>query len=84
MDNEMLQAIQTRLDAARAELSALCKGKRWQMTVPADRSRDSDLIIAAVLSDISVLLDELGREQRNAEMWQRRARELESLCADRL
>lgn len=84
MNDEMLQAVRTRLDAARAELSALCKGKRWQMTVPADRKRDSDLIIAAALADIDTLLDEVGRAQRDAGMWQKRARDLESLCADRL
>lgn len=34
---------------ASAELSRLCKGGRWQMTIPVDFRRDSDVIFGEVI-----------------------------------
>lgn len=58
-----LEAFKGRQEKARAEVSALCNGKRWKMTIPADRNRDSDLVIAAALDDAAALLSEVERLQ---------------------
>lgn len=56
-----LDVMQSHLDRARAELRDLCKGKRWLMTIPADRQNDSDLVIAAALKDLARLIKEVER-----------------------
>ena len=50
-----LDAIRARQERAHAEVSALCHGKRWQMTIPARPDDDSDLIIGTSLRDIHAL-----------------------------
>jgi hypothetical protein len=80
-----LEAVQKRLDAARDELSALCKGKRFLMTIPPDRNRDSDLILAATLSDIPALQAELATAHAALEdkhrAWLAAERELDAARA---
>lgn len=61
MDEETLNAIKARSEAASEEVRALCNGKRWQMTIPARRNEDSDLIIADALRDVDALLAEIER-----------------------
>ena len=56
-----LEQIKARLGASRAELSALCKGRRFTMSIPAQRDYDSDLLIGATLSDTHALIEEVGR-----------------------
>lgn len=52
-----LDAIERRVNAARAEVSELCHGgKRWLMTIPANEYTDSDLIIGAALRDAHKML----------------------------
>jgi hypothetical protein len=67
MDVIDLDAIKTRLEAARTELSALCHGKRWQMTIPARPDDDSDLVIGAALRDLRTLLTEVERLRAQGE-----------------
>ena len=60
--------MRTDIDAANAEVNALCHGsRRWTMTVPAEPDRDSDLVIARALSDASALLAQLAEEQAKVE-----------------
>lgn len=57
-----LAAIRGRVEKARATLIALCRGNlSWTMSVPADGSRDPDLIFDASLRDIPALLAEVTR-----------------------
>ena len=51
-----LDAIEARRDDAYDEVVRLCDGKRWLMSVPADASRDSDLLITASLDDVPTLV----------------------------
>ncbi len=60
-----LDLVQARLDKARAELSALCKGKRFVMSIPAQPDYDSDLIIGAALRDLARLIKEVE------ELWEK-------------
>jgi hypothetical protein len=92
------EAIRQRQERAHAELSALCKGKRFQMSIPAQEDYDSDLLIGASLRDVHALLTAyaellqvlqdatIDRLQlaKDRDAWEQRARDLESLCADRL
>jgi hypothetical protein len=55
-----LDASAARLEKARAELSALCHGKRFLMSIPV-REDDSDRIIGNALSDMRKLIQEVER-----------------------
>lgn len=56
-----IEAAKKHLEAARQELSELCKGKRWQMTIPAQPDNDSDLLIGQALRDMLRLIGEIER-----------------------
>lgn len=45
-----------KLGLAHAEVTALCKGKKWQMTIPIDPERDSDTIIGGALREAGIKL----------------------------
>ena len=52
------EAIIAKIDRAWQEVSDLCSGKRrWTMTVPAERDRDSDLVIGDALTEARRYLD---------------------------
>src|SRR6266487_61478 len=53
-----LDEVQARADAAHKEVSeiALHGANRWRMSIPAEPSRDSDLIIAGSLQDVPALI----------------------------
>jgi len=65
-----LDQVQIRYDAAHKEVGeiALHGENRWRMSIPAEPSRDSDLIIAGSLQDVPALVAELraARELRAA------------------
>jgi hypothetical protein len=54
------------VDAAHAEISRLCHGKRWQMTIPLDEERDSDVIIGNALR---ALKDRIAELEKDAERY---------------
>ncbi len=56
-----LDLVQARADAAHKEVGeiALHGENRWRMSIPAEPSRDSDLIIAGSLQDVPALVAEL-------------------------
>ena len=58
------ELIKQRLAAARQELSALCKGRRFTMSIPAQPDYDSDLLIGATLRDTHALLEEVEQLQK--------------------
>lgn len=49
-----------------------------------DMSQEVADFIVAAPADIAALLNEVERLRKECHAWERRARELESLCADRL
>lgn len=51
-----LQEMAEIIKAADAEISALCNGKKWRMSIPAQPDTDSDLVISAALCVASELL----------------------------
>ncbi len=53
-----LDLVQARADAAHKEVGeiALHGENRWRMSIPAEPSRDSDLIIAGSLQDVPALI----------------------------
>lgn len=63
-------AIRARLHRAFDELHGLCDGSRkWTMRVPADETRDSDLVISASLEDLDELLDDWAEVTRQRDRW---------------
>lgn len=60
-----IEAVQSRHDAARKMVNALCKprgtegAKEWVMRIPAEPEYDPDLVIGASVSDIPRLIREL-------------------------
>ena len=65
-----LDAIERRRDKAQQTVADLCQGKiEWIMSIPAQRERDPDLIIAAALKDEKDLLAAYrAQQQRIAEL----------------
>ena len=57
MTTTELDAVADRINASREELSRLCKGGRWEMHIPVDRRRDSDIIFYATVRDAAKLLE---------------------------
>lgn len=51
-----LQSMLEQIAAADAEISALCNGKKWRMSIPAQPDRDSDLVISRALCVASELV----------------------------
>lgn len=66
-----LYAIRARAEAARNEIDRMTSavggpGASWRWSIPANPERDSDLILAASLTDVPALLAEVERLER---MW---------------
>jgi hypothetical protein len=59
-EGEGLAAALAAIEKAHDEVSALCHGKRWVMSVPAREDEDSDLVIANALHKAKVLLSRLS------------------------
>jgi hypothetical protein len=75
------------IEKAQDEVSALCNGKRWIMSVPAREDEDSDLVIAAALHKAKQILARLsppssGAPQKDYRRWSigERVQFLESVC----
>jgi hypothetical protein len=49
MDVKEIREALEKIEKAQDEVSVLCKGKRWLMSIPANRRTDSDLIIGDAL-----------------------------------
>lgn len=56
-----LDAIRKRLAAAEQEVSRLCDGGRWTMSVPVREDTDSDTALMAAVEDAEALLAEVER-----------------------
>lgn len=58
-DRDMsIGAILARQERARREVSALCQGQRWIMSIQAREDEDSDLVISGALRDARILFDQ--------------------------
>lgn len=44
-------------EAAHTEIHRLCAGGRWQMTIPVNEQRDSDMILSRALDDLAAQRD---------------------------
>ena len=65
IDTEALRAL---ADAGYDEIVRLCRPtEHWRMSVPADPTRDSDLILADVCRAVPALLDALAEREGEVE-----------------
>jgi acyl-CoA hydrolase len=58
--DEQLKQAEQRANAAKAEVVAICNGKRWRMCVPVEQT-DSDICIMGSINDVPALVAEVRR-----------------------
>jgi hypothetical protein len=56
--------LKDKIEAAQNEVSELCKGKRFKMSIPVQET-DTDVIISGALTSASERIKELEEENRN-------------------
>lgn len=68
-----LDRLRADTEVARDEVVRLCQEPyaRWRMSIPANPSRDSDLIIDKVLAAVPDLIDRLTAAEKEAAEWRR-------------
>ncbi|MEP7738553.1 hypothetical protein ABKW28_12925 [Nocardioides sp. 31GB23] len=69
------------VEAAHAEIHRICQGgdERWRMSIPANPTRDSDLILTAALDGLT---DRLAAAVARAEAAEAKVAAVKALCGD--
>ncbi len=75
---ENIEQLKANIEAAQKELSALCHGKRFMMSIPMQQD-DPDIVIGAGLRVGKGALDSLDAERKRADAWRGMAEKLVDL-----